>query len=483
MASHHRTAIKAVKLKKILVLSALLTTGSAALLASTGVIDPGARSSPQSAPGGPLSGLTREETELFNAGKEVFTEIDSVDGKFVSPTFGPGRSAGLGPRFNMNSCAGCHAHPAAGGSAPRINPQVAVARDGGATNVVPDFIKLNGPVRVARFKFAVDANGYIAYPPARDGGVQQLFTITNRADARNCSIAQPNFKIAVSQNNLIFRIPTPLFGLGLVESIEDSTILASHAATASARGMLGIQGHPNRNDNDGTINRYGWKAQNKSLALFSGEAYNVEQGVTNEFFPNERDVGATPLPASCLSESYPEDHTKMNWSGSQATYTAVASDLQKFVTFSRFSAPPAPACDSFNSSACPATVQRGRAVFNEIGCALCHTPELTVGRSVITAIKNQRTARLFSDLLVHRMGSGLADGITQGIAQDDEFRTAPLWGVGQRLFFLHDGRANNLVDAIQQHASSGSEANGVIRKYNQLPETQQQDLINFLRSL
>jgi CxxC motif-containing protein (DUF1111 family) len=81
------------------------------------------------------------------------------------------------------------------------------------------------------------------------------------------------------------------------------------------------------------------------------------------------------------------------------------------------------------------------------------------------------------------MGTNLADGVSQGVASPDEFRSAPLWGLGQRVFFLHDGRTKDLIDAIRQHASSGSEANGVINNYNQLSPQRQQDLLNFLRSL
>jgi CxxC motif-containing protein (DUF1111 family) len=128
-------------------------------------------------------------------------------------------------------------------------------------------------------------------------------------------------------------------------------------------------------------------------------------------------------------------------------------------------------------------VQNGRNAFNQIGCALCHTPQLAVDPSYSAAITNQRFARLFSDLIVHHMGTGLADGISQGAAGDDEFRTAPLWGVGQRIFFLHDGRTSSLDGAIQEHASNGSEANQVIQRYNNLSRWQKQDLINFLRSL
>jgi CxxC motif-containing protein (DUF1111 family) len=98
------------------------------------------------------------------------------------------------------------------------------------------------------------------------------------------------------------------------------------------------------------------------------------------------------------------------------------------------------------------------------------------------ALSNQ-TANLYSDLIVHHMGNGLADGITQGGAGPDEFRTAPLWGIGQRVFFLHDGRTPNLVEAIRDHRSPGSEANKVIERFNKLSTQEQQEIIDFLRSL
>jgi CxxC motif-containing protein (DUF1111 family) len=132
----------------------------------------------------------------------------------------------------------------------------------------------------------------------------------------------------------------------------------------------------------------------------------------------------------------------------------------------------------------------GRAQFIGTGCSLCHTPSLTTGRAIATGSSNSPSAalsnqpvNLFSDLLVHHMGQGLADGITQGAAGPDEFRTAPLWGLGQRVFFLHDGRTKDLLAAIQAHDSQGSEANGVIQRFNALSSGQQQDVLNFLRSL
>jgi CxxC motif-containing protein (DUF1111 family) len=132
----------------------------------------------------------------------------------------------------------------------------------------------------------------------------------------------------------------------------------------------------------------------------------------------------------------------------------------------------------------------GRVVFIRIGCAHCHTPSLTTAKKVASgsstqpsaALSNQ-TANLFSDLLVHHMGRGLADGITQGGAGPDEFRTAPLWGVGQRVFFLHDGRTTNLLETIDDHRSPGSEATRVVENFRKLGVKEQQDVLNFLRSL
>jgi CxxC motif-containing protein (DUF1111 family) len=105
-----------------------------------------------------------------------------------------------------------------------------------------------------------------------------------------------------------------------------------------------------------------------------------------------------------------------------------------------------------------------------VGCALCHTPVLD-------------GVPLFSDLLLHDMGRGLDDEITQRQAQGFQFRTAPLWGLGQRLFFLHDGRTTNLIEAILAHDSRGSEASGVIANVRQLAAQAFQDLLDFLRAL
>ncbi len=178
----------------------------------------------------------------------------------------------------------------------------------------------------------------------------------------------------------------------------------------------------------------------------------------------------------------PEDFTHFEQSGDQ-----ILNDMVMFSHFMRFLAPPTPSTQGIPGNPSATSIQNGQALFSQIHCDTCHTPVLQTGASNITAALNNQPAALYSDLLLHRMGVGLADNIPQGSAGPSEFRTAPLWGLGQRIFFLHDGRSGpangGLVHAIQQHASNGSEANAVISNFNQLSSQQKQDLLNFLRSL
>jgi CxxC motif-containing protein (DUF1111 family) len=421
--------------------------------------DPGPRTS-SAAAGAPLANLTPMEREYFDAGLEEFEEAEGI-------------ADGIGPRFNLDGCAGCHLHPAVGGSSPPVNPQVEVATAFGARNVVPSFIRSNGPVREARFKLR--PNG------TRDGGVHALFVISGRVDdtggdATGCTIEQPDFETELARNNVIFRIPTPVFGGGLMEHIPDATLIANLASNSTAKSRSGISGRLNRNGNDGTITRFGWKAQVVSLLLFSGEAYNVEMGVSNELFQNERDNTE-----ECQYSTLPNDVTTVDGD----TGVESVSAIEKFAFFMRTLAPPAP---SLTAPGGANSIARGRQLFQDIGCALCHTPKLQTGDATVVSLKYQ-DVNLYSDLAIHNMGPGLADNVVQGEAAGDEFRTAPLWGLGQRLFFLHDGRTRDLVRAIREHASSGnsqfgpSEANRVVTNFNSLPGRNQQDLLNFLRSL
>src|SRR5579884_857009 len=436
-----------------------------------GQTDPGIRGGAAGA-GGPLASVAANNPAgslaFFNDALATFQEVDSVSGTIEA-------GAGLGPRFNSRSCAFCHAAPATGGSSPATNPQVTDATADGALNTIPSFITSTGPVREVRFPFFFNSAGN---PDVNNpnGGVEDLFTITGRTDAGTCNLAQPSFAQAVATGNIIFRIPTPTFGAGLIETIDDSTLLNNQA---NSSGTFGISGSFNHNGNDGTISRFGWKAQNKSLVIFAGEAYNVEQGVSNEAFTQERPLpgedATTGLPANCRINGTPEDSTHFN-----ANNLGTSSDVVKFAIFMRLTAAPVPSTTVPGGAT---SISNGRSLFTAIGCASCHTASLTTSASGVTPSLSNATANLFSDLEVHHMGTGLNDNVSQGGAGGDQFRSAPLWGLGQRRFFLHDGRTSNLLTAIADHASSGSEANGVIANFNSLTATQKQNLLNFLRSL
>jgi len=473
---------------------------------SSGAVDPGVRGGAPGA-GGSIAGLTTAEQNFFTAAQARFEVIETV-------------AAGLGPGFNELSCASCHIFPAVGGSSPATNPQVKDANTDGATNVIPSFITANGPIREARFVLNPDGTP--------DGGVHDLFSIQGRADAPGCVFAQPNFVAALAENNVIFRIPPPAFGDGLVEGVSDLSLENAFQAQAPQNATLGISGQFNLSGNTGNITRFGWKAQNASMLIFAGEAYNVEEGVTNDLFPDKRN---NPTP-QCAPNPLPEDTVNtVDAINSVSTVSDNNPDTTNFALFMRLLAPPTPAvpftaststsstssssstptttasmvqmasvmpmaaASSTNSTsssnaaaASSASIQAGLQAFINVGCAGCHIMSQTTGSlGLIDTTANPTVSNItinpFSDFAVHNMGTGLADRVTQGNANGFQFRSAPLWGVGQRVFFLHDGRTSNLLTAIEDHASSGSEANGVIAQFNMLSTTDQQDILNFLRDL
>ncbi|HLQ51114.1 MAG TPA: di-heme oxidoredictase family protein, partial [Terriglobales bacterium] len=185
------------------------------------------------------------------------------------------------------------------------------------------------------------------------------------------------------------------------------------------------------------------------------------------------------LPANCLNLAgvgYPEDITHSNGT----TASTVASDVGLFVAFMQFLDQPTASTTSPGGAT---SIANGRALFSSIGCAVCHTASLKTQASHLTPGLGNATANLFSDLEIHHMGTGLADNVGQGGAGGDQFRSAPLWGLGQRIFFLHDGRTSDLLQAIQAHEGNGSEANQAEANFDLLSSQQKQDLLNFLRSL
>jgi CxxC motif-containing protein (DUF1111 family) len=420
--------------------------------------DPGPRPLPANA-GGFLPSLSANEVQIEPS---ITTEFNRVHDVLVtSPTDG-----GLGPRFNSNSCASCHAYPAVGGSSPPSNPLFSVYKLKGATNTMPFFITSTGPILEGRF---INQPG-TSIP---DGTVHQNFTVVGRSDAHGCSISQPDFSTASSTGNLVLRQVPPTFGDGLIEVIRNIDIINNMNSNLTTKAALGITGHPNYSGNDGSITRFGWKAQVRSTLIMAANQMNVEMGVTNETFPNE--IDQTP---GCVFNPVPE--TVTNFTPGILT-EMFPDDRARVEYFTQWLSPPTPGTSS-------SSTKNGKTQFTNAGCVMCHTTSFKTPPTSRPALGNA-TINLYSDLLVHHMGPGLADGLGQGNAGPDEFRTAPLWGIGQRLFFMHDGRTNNIVTAIEDHYSLGnttypaSEANQSVTNFNNLNSTNQQDLVNFLRSL
>jgi hypothetical protein len=226
---------------------------------SSHAVDPGVRPGPASA-GIAVAGV---DAQYFANVRGSFNEVHSIAGDIES-------GVGLGPRFNGTSCGGCHAYPATGGSSPKQNPQPKMAVAHGARNNIPAFLKVDGPVLAVRVKTKVGST--------EPGEVLPLFTVNGRSDAYTCAVDQPDFGDTL---NLSFRIPTPVFGAGLIDNIQDAEILANRGRHAASKLRLGIRGEPNVNSGE-AVGKFGWKAQHHSLTRFVEDAYQTEMGVGNE---------------------------------------------------------------------------------------------------------------------------------------------------------------------------------------------------------
>jgi hypothetical protein len=336
---------------------ALLLGAAVVIQGQSPARDPGPRGAPIGA-GKAIGNLSVDQRRFFEDGLARFVHTEAV-------------ADGLGPTFNADSCGVCHSQPAIGGTSPSLdafphigqNPQVAIANSHGAPNRLPFFVTPDGPVREARFKFVVNPNGTIN-PREPDGHVHDLFTIQGRDDLpipNKCVLAQEDFQRAQDKNNLSLRIPTPMFGGGLIEMIDDATILANINGNRLEKAILGIHGRPNRSGNDGTITRFGWKAQVKSLIMFSHEAYNVEMGETNQMFPQKRGFYPNPPLAACVFNPLPDDQTNLLSASSDPV--DVPSDDDAFATFMRFLDQPTPSCTGTN---CSASIQNGRRLFTHV---------------------------------------------------------------------------------------------------------------------
>ncbi len=363
--------------------------------------------------GDPLPNLEPDGLLLaFQFGKEKFMQVQTL-------------ATGLGPVFNGRSCVECHSNPVPGGSGVSLEN------------------------RVVRFAKKVQGE---PFDPLLNLGGPNLQKSSVADELPGCSLAA---EVVPPEANVTgMRQPPQLFGLGLIEAISDSTILAN-ADPTDANGD-GIAGRPNISN--GVIGRFGWKAAVPTLLNCVGLAMVNELGVTNYLFPNEMLPQGQPIPPGCKVTGDPED--------------VGAPRLSGLLFFTTYLGPPprGPITDA---------LLRGEAVFTQVGCALCHTPSMKTGPHQIEAL-NEKDVPLYSDLLTHYMGGALDDRIIEGAVGGGRWRTAPLWGLRARKFFLHDGRTSELGAAIGLH---GGEASGVRAQFLALPPNQKGDLVAFLRSL
>lgn len=332
---------------------------------------------------------------------------------------------GLGPLFNGNSCAECHETPVVGGVGDEV--EVHATRSGPGNNCDPLFHE-GGPV------------------------IQQNATPLLQARGVKKEQVPPD---ATAQAR---RSTPPLFGFGLVDAIPESAILA-HEDPRDADAD-GIAGRANRTI-DGRVGRFGRKAAVATLAEFNAGAFPQEMGVTTPQSPAEETNGGTPLPPETDPAPDPE---------------ISAEDMDKVTTFVRYLAPPPPLV--YTNEADRALAYRGEQLFNELKCAACHVPRMDTGPNAVAALSRKSVA-LYSDLLLHDMGAGLAD-ICLEQARPADFRTEMLMGLRFREKFLHDGSAATVQESITRH---GGEAQQSSYRYQQLGAEDKKAVLKFLGSL
>lgn len=343
-------------------------------------------------PGSPLPDLTPREFEEFRLGLDDFLEVETAE-------------EGLGPAFNGTSCAACHSVPAVGG------------------------VGLIAEIRAGR---RLPSGEFESLDPSGET-LFHLFSVPGHG-------CQP--VIPPDANVINRRVPVPLFGAGLIEAIEDRTLL--DLEDPLDRDRDGISGRAaivvDRGTGERRVGRFGWKAQQATLLAFGAEAYRNEMGITNDLFPAELAVGidATRM-RICDPIPEPED---------VADARTRRRGIDNFASFMKFLAPVPrlPADDA---------VRSGEEAFNALGCASCHVPSLPTGPSA-SPVFHRRPVALFSDLLLHDIGTG--DGIRQGTAEPPEFRTPALWGLRFRRPLLHDGSAATIEDAILRHQNEAERA-------------------------
>ncbi len=370
--------------------------------------------------GEPLAGLTEDEMARFLLGKAVFSRLTSVE-------------EGLGPTYNQARCSDCHTLPVTGGSGTTENTLGKARR---WENGECDLLEEEGGDLIQ--KEATPLLLALGYTPPEQTPAGASVRLDEPALAT--------------------------FGLGLIEAIDEEDIL-SREDPDDADGD-GISGRAGRDisgveEEEGRVGRFNRKAEWSRVYNFVDASLRTEIGLTTPRFPDEQTLGGRPIPAGADPMLDPE----MDERG-----IGILTD------FLRFQAPPARA--EITSSALRDSVERGEELFDEIGCASCHTPAMRTGTNDVAAM-SQKTANLYSDLLLHDLGEENA-GICGPHAEPGEYRTTMLWGLRFKENYMHDGSATTLERSIELHGGEGEASQDA---FDELSAEEKAFLLSFLRVL
>jgi CxxC motif-containing protein (DUF1111 family) len=406
--------------------------------------------------------LGRDERRVFEIGDSLFTQ------NWVTAPSSTSSRDGLGPLLNAQACGSCHvkdgrARPPDGPDDPErgLLLRLSILGDGGTQLPEPRY----GGQLQDRAVLGVTPEGQfeITY-----GVVRGEYGDGTPFELRVPSYAIVNLAYGPMRPDVMVspRIAQQLVGMGLLEAIPESEILAR--ADPDDRDGDGISGRPNRvhasDGNDNALGRFGWKANVATIADQAAGAFRGDIGITSSRAPEEPCTKVQTVCLGTISGGSPEidDDT-----------------LSKLVFYVHTLAVPGRR-DTERSE-----VREGARHFEDLGCAACHTVTYRTGNSPFDAVSNQ-TIHPYTDLLLHDMGPGLSDGRPDGEATAEEWRTAPLWGIGlvddinDHTNFLHDGRARNLAEAILWH---GGEAKESSEGFRMLGADDRAALIAFLESL
>ncbi len=412
-----------------------------------------------------LPGLTEAQILQFEEGDELFEQ------SFVAATGIVAEADGLGPVFNADSCESCHVSDGRG-RAPLFTGEM---ESGFLIRLASEERTLNGATLPDPIYGGQLQDGSIAGMSPEASIVITYRDINGTfADGTPYTLRQPvytleNMAYGPLADGITFspRVANQMIGLGLLEAIDEATIL-SFADPNDSNGD-GISGRPNyvwdEYNNQTAIGRFGWKANQPNLIQQTAGAYNGDMGISTSLFPHQPCTEAQTNCATLPTGGAPEvsdEHVLL-----VAFYSSTLS---------------VPAQRNYNDS----QVQRGEQIFNEAQCSACHVSQVTTGlHTSIPQLSNQ-TIRPFTDLLLHDMGENLADGQSDFQATGSEWRTPPLWGIGLietingHTTYLHDGRARDLTEAILWHGGEGSASRDY---FLTMSAEDREALLAFLRSL